>query len=238
MDEFEQSARDHHGNMMYELTWRARETTAKWLWFLVFGLATLNLTWVALLIAGVVRLYFGESWFGNSLTTVLVVAITLMVQPRYFRTQTMSAVSSYYSIAADMKREGLGGVYRMLYAVSGAMSVVLAYAVYFFFKKRMHKVRTTELDVLGSVLSKVKLWRQADDVYKNIWFRYVDRLRLYPADPQKQMEVAVSFALACKWMLPQDPALRKTRLTLIREVMEAHDLPDRVKVRLEESFTF
>ncbi len=236
MEQFEQNARERHGNMMYQLTWRARETEAKWIWFLVFGLATLQLTWGALLLAGV-GMSLGRPQFGYGVAALVVVVITLVVQPCFFRTQTMTAMSSYYSVAADIKREGLGGAYCLLYVTSGAMSVVLALVVYFFFKKRMGRMRTAELDVLGSVLSKVRLWRQADHVYKNIQFRYADRYHLYPANFQKQTEVAISFALACKWMLPQDPGLKQIRLTMIREVMKAHDLPDRVKVRLEEAFS-
>ncbi|MEN9552336.1 MAG: hypothetical protein RI935_713 [Candidatus Parcubacteria bacterium] len=209
MQQFEQSARERHGNMMYQLTRRARETEAKWIWFLVFGLATLQLTWVALLLAGMV-LSLGWPQFGYGAAALVVVVITLVVQPRFFRSKTVIAVSSYYSVAADIKREGLGGVYRLLYATSGAMSVVLAYAVYFFFKRRMYKVRTTELDVLGSVFSKAKLWRQAGHVYKNIKFRYTERDQIYQGNLQKQMEVAVPFALACKWMLPQDPGSKQT----------------------------
>ena len=235
MDEFEQTARERHGNMMYQLTWRARETAAKWLWFLVFGLATLQLTWAALLLAGV-GLFLGRPQFGYGAAALVVMAITLVVQPRFFRSKTMTAVSSYYSVAADIKRESLGGIYRLLYVTSGAMSVVLALTVYFFFKKRMGRMRNAELDVLGSVLSKVRLWRLADRVYKNVQFRYADRYRIYPGNLQGQMEIAVSFALACKWMLPQDPSLKQSRLTMIREVIEEYDLPDRVKVRLEEAF--
>lgn len=245
MEQIEQDARKRHGGSQYALTWRARNEQ---------NLSKKNLLWMLLalqvLMVYVVVLviwYFGyliiDNLIGVDGLAWLIGAIFIgsFIEGYLSPERSITAASSFYSIAADMKRTEQRELFpRFLFLFSAAMSVSLAMLVMLFYSRRLQKLSSTELDVLGSIFSKVGFWAFADRIYDVISMRYAQRHQGLFNNADNKQQIAISFALACKWAMasPKNSNNQKIFMSMIKGVMSEYpDLPKEVTVRLNESLT-
>lgn len=248
MDSTQSTARAAHGDFLYRQTWLARTTDQKWRWAIVGGitLGNLALTAVLFLMVMIGLLFFADIVYhdgfmiwSSGLPTILFSSITLLVWMYVEAThgsRFIGAASTMYSIAADMVRtKSNTRIARFAYLVSGALAVGFAYVSWLLRDKREKKLTSTELDVLGSIFSRAKFWKQAKSVYYEIDMLYLSRF----LNGQDHKQLSVSYALACKWMLDDPEATgqaRAYRRTAIEAVLYDYEgsLPSEVMIRLYE----
>lgn len=247
MQEIEIDARKEHGGL-YDTIWKASSSSNMMVkmfnWTVVAAMTIGRLLLLAIMVTlAVVASATLASYvikqdasiaidhFGGLLIFGLICWIWLeATQGSYL----ITAMSRFYSIAADMVRMGNGWILpRMFFYIFGGLAAVLAVITYTLRDHRDQKLTITELDVLGSVFSKVGLWSTAMDVYHNICGQYFSFHR-----KGSDLQLAISFALACGWML-NDPSqcdsLRTWRKNIITDVMDLYQtvLPPEVTARLE-----
>lgn len=246
MNSIEKTARDRHGDLQYDLTWKARNeqnlSKKNWLW-------TLLALRVLLVSYGIVALI----WYCGYLITdhlvgvdgwvwlIFATPMAILIEGFFYQKRSISKASSFYSIAADMKRTNQRGRFpKLLFYFSGGMSLLLAMFVVAFSSHRLHKLSSTDLDVLGSIFSKAGCWNMAKEIYKIIQQQYVARVG---KSPDVQMQLSISFGLACKWMIgkpaPSDEK-QKNRDVLYRSMMmdvvrEYPKMPPEVAMRFREA---
>lgn len=146
------------------------------------------------------------------------------------------SASIFYSIAADIVRsEKKTLIFRLSYYLSGSIAVATALFVWFFRKESKRKFNSSELDVLGTILSKSSFWKYAREIYTEI-----ENLYLYRFQKDKdEKSISLSYAFASKWMR-HDPSVRSSRDLLlkaqIREVLEKYEktLSSEILTRLYE----
>ncbi len=203
MEQIEEDARKRHGDSLYDLTWRARNeqnlSKKNLLWTLLalqvsmFYVVVVIIWYVGYLVNNQIIGISGWVWLISATATAAFIEGYL--SPK----RSISNASSFYSIAADMKRTGQQGVFpRLLFLFSGIMSVLLAMLVMTFASRRLHLFSSTDLDVLGSILSKAGRWNMAKNIYQEIQLKYAGRL---DKNSDTQYQLSVSFGLACKWMM-------------------------------------
>lgn len=249
-DSLEKGARLRHGDFIYRQTWLASSTDQKWRWalvaiwslakplfsFLFWGFMMLVvLREVEIVSLGLfqVKLPLYDFWvFFFPLLILMWFYIQLTESSRF-----ISMASTFYSIAADMVRMNSHKlIVRLVYVASGAIAVMCAILSWKMRSRRQTKLSITELDVLGSVLSKAKFWKVARQIYHEIGNCYLASSQ----DASEAKQIAVSFALASKWMLGDpnssgtEPALRRA---IIRNILEEYEsvLEPEVLARLYEA---
>ncbi len=241
MGKIEDRARATHGDTSYNLTWKARTEQdllkKKRLWTLVALESSARYLLLLPAISSVI--YIALCYLVLRVTPAF---FLIFISPLVFflydmvasRGEVMARVSTFYAIAADYKRHGLDITDRKKFLLFGGISFVLVLLMWMFWGRRIHKLSITELDVLGSVFSKTGRWSIARKIFHEIQNRYLARNQ-----SGNTLQTAVSFALACKWMLdevgtsPTDISMRKV---MIRDVMRAYlDLPPEVVIRLHEA---
>lgn len=250
MDSIQSGARAAHGNFLYRQTWLARTTDQKWRWAIVGGVTLGNFVLTAVLFQMVTigLLFFADIVYhdgfmiwSSGLPVILFLAVSFLVWGYFEATLSsrfIGAASTMYSIAADIVRtKSNTRIARFAYLASGALAVGFAYVSWVLRDKREMKLTSTELDVLGSIFSKAKFWKQANSVYQDIEMLYVSRF----LSGQDHKQLSVSYALACKWMLDDPDATgqaRAYRRTAIEAVLYDYEgsLPSEVMIRLYEAF--
>lgn len=250
MDSTQSTARAAHGDFLYRQTWLARTTDQKWRWAIVGGAALGNLALTAILFLMIMigLLFFADIMYhdgfmiwSSGLPVTLLSSIALLVWVYVEATQGsrfIGAASTMYSIAADIVRtKSNTRIAHFAYLASGALAVGFACVSWVLRDKREKKLTSTELDVLGSIFSRAKFWKQAKGVYHDIEMLYVSRF----LGGQDHKQLSVSYALACKWMLDDPSATgsaRAHRRTSIEVVLYDYEgsLPSEVIIRLYEAF--
>lgn len=246
MDTVEKNARAAHGNFVYRQTWLASTTTEKWRWAIValsvLGKFVLTLWLFTLLVAISVEFtqvlmveflhvipFSGIKWFVRFVGFFGWLYCELALGSRF-----VGAASSFYAIAADMVRLKSGKfLVRMVYLLSGGLAVLFALLSWKTRNYREKKFTSGELDVLGSIFSKINKWGIAHQIYITIGNLYMGRYQ----NGVDAKQLSVSYALASKWMLGDpDTSRRNFRLTAIRTVLDEyeHELDSEVLARLYE----
>lgn len=240
LNPIEKEAREIHGGTLYNLTWMARSekdlSKKKRLWTLT-GLVSVGaglVWWVAcftfayMLVSSIVTLH-------STLMEVLLLAVPVayFAEALVYRDRVMSRASTFYAIAADYKRHGMDVTDHKKFLINGGLSYLFARLVWLFWSHRTAKLAISELDVLGSIFSKVGKWGISRKIFREIQNRHLARNQEGNA-----MQTAISFALACKWMLDEADAQDcevSLRKEMIRDVMREYpELPPEIAARLYE----
>jgi hypothetical protein len=252
MNSIESDARKRHGDFLYDLTWAARKSDRKWLWGVVAIIALFKLVFIPMAV-------MAATWYVVSISEELVFGSTVLIGfwPAVLVSGFLSPVlhallskklafantSNFIAIAGDMNRIansakilGVKIIAKISYLAAGVLALYCALAIYVFNRNRLHTLSVTELDVLGNALSKGGFWRAAEKIHTILGLRHAD----YSLQERSSeaMQVAVSYALACKWMLgkPGMDQPKKTYLkTVMLSVMYMYDLPEEVTMRLKEA---
>lgn len=240
MYSIETAARNKHGDRLYELTWRARNETdlskKNWLWALL-ALRVSMYYIVFFFLSYVVYKIFQHPASPTAfyIYTFLVVLAFVLIEGFLVPQKSIESASSFYAIAADMKRTGQRGFFpRLLYFFSGSMSVLLAMLVMSMSFGKVKRFTSTELDVLGSILSKAGRWNMAKKIYDQLSKLYADR---FTKGTETAYQLSISFGLACKWMLdsPYYKGNRKIlKFMMLEIVREYPDMPAEVSMRFRE----
>jgi hypothetical protein len=250
-DSIEGNARKRHG-FLYDLTWEASSTAKKWLWAVVaifeIGKMALSGAFFSLILTavshGLLKLTFGNGyqqyfleWYSLTLSFLVGLLVWLCAE-LVFGSRFVGVASSFYAIASDMVRMKSNKPFvRLAYLASGGIAVMLALLSWWMRTFRITPFISTELDVLGSIFSKVNLWKQSREIYKKVGDLYFGH---HGKSEEERMQLAVSYALATKWML-KDPTLTKvascTYRTAIMDIVLEYegDLGPEILARLQEA---
>lgn len=251
MDSIEKGARERQGNFVYNLIWKARKGDQKWLWGVVAFIATLKLVLLPMIVMTLTwyvvslneNISFGSKVFIGFWPAVLVSGILSPVLHVIFSTKMAFAnTSNFIAIAGDMNRIATSTdnalvklIAKVSYLAAGFVALYCAISIWLVRRNNLKSLSVTELDVLGNALSKGKRWSAARGIFSEMSTHFAGRFQ----EGEDAMQIAVSFALACKWMLG-DPAAeagtKNIRKSMIRQIMADYpDLPEEVTMRLFEA---
>lgn len=240
---------------IYRQIWLASSTNQKWRWlpvaFLTLAKHLLSLLLLCFLSCAVLRLIpllfsflieingSGKVTIENSSSLVLgfffgfCIWFFLMI---FYGFNLISSASVFYSIAADMIRvKKHTTIISLSYYLSGSLAVGIALFVWIFRRQAKRNFSSSELDVLGTILSKGSFWKYAREIYREIEMLYASRFQ----EGKDAKAISISYALASKWMR-LDPSVRSARDLLlkaqIRDVLEKYGktLPPEILTRLYE----
>lgn len=238
----EKSARESSGEFMYNLTWKARKSNQKWLWVVVFLTTVFQSIWVSLAFAGIAYVGYFKEVFPFWFVWLIIFIGNFVIDTFSFRENLFRSLSQFIAIAGDMNR-----VYgaskntftkifaKILFLLSGSIAVAHACVLYGAYVWQLKVLSSTDLDVLGNALAHAKMWKWARRIYLEVGDRYAARLQ----NDVDELQVAVSFGMACKWML-LDPTLDKSgkafKKAMIFEVIIEHkeQLSDEIMMRFNE----
>lgn len=253
IDKIEKAARESHG-LMYDITWRARETNQKWLWGVVLAISLVQFIGLPTLVgvmSWLIISFIEKNAYSDtvSLSGAMVVGWFVFMSPYVHALLDVKSAfrntSQFISVAGDMNRVANSSanlftklISKMIFVFSGAIAVYCALGIWAVYKRKLKSLLDTELDVLGNALANGKFfWGHALAIYHLMSARYNNSLQKTIPD----MQVAVSFAFACKWMLgdpSQSPDLRQWRKETIARILKDYEgsLPPQVTMRLCEVF--
>jgi uncharacterized MnhB-related membrane protein len=251
MDKIESGARERHGDFLYEMTWKARKGGNKWLWAIVAIVAFWKLIWKSVATAVVAYAVVSSitgSFFHQGMRFSLWVAIAEAIigapvfEAFFWKRRAFAHTSNFIAIAGDMQRVSaksrnlLGRlIAKLSYLTAGAIALYCALAIYWFHRKCLHTLSVAELDVLGTALSKGGFWNAAQKIFNVLRAHFDSESLLFG---EKARQAAISYAFACKWLMrkPGMPKEVKDYLkALIQYVMEKHEIPPEVSMRLKEA---
>lgn len=227
-------------DFLYKLIWAARSTEdlrkKKRLWYYV-GLLSLMRYYIGFPLLFLISDYifrkadkdFSSEWL------VLLLVMMIFIEGLAYRKELFERASIFYAIAVDFKRTSLSENSKILFLLSGGLSLFFALYVWHFWGKRLHRLYVTDLDVLGSIFSKAKFWKMAHKIFEEIEKRYLARNQNHT----DRRQACISFALASKWMLDDPYATAEKKLlqkAAIRNILENEkDLPPEITARLYEA---
>lgn len=224
---------------LYSLIWSARKEKSLPKWWLVGIIAIVRVFWLPLLIATIMCLTVDTNNTNNSLLFTIVVMSWFFMTPHTI----VSFTSSVYSIAADCKRMMNSGK-KNVFVISSfllwsLLAVISALSFLVFKLNHLHWIKTQELDVIGNVISKIKLKWLATAIHKEIEFRYCKEKHSPHNIKHFEEELAKSTALSYKWMAEmygKKTPEGKTYLNKIEGILTKYpDLEPEVKTRLFEA---
>lgn len=246
MNHIESGARERHGDFLYNLTWRARKSDQKWLWAVVALVVFVKLTMRQVFIFGgggiLTGLVLGfEMHPSFSAGAIIGLVLAPVFEAIFFKKEAFGHTSNFIAVAGDMRRvsskaKGLGKLIAKLgYLSAGAIALYCAICIYVVNRNRLRVFLVSELDVLGNALSKGGFWGAATKIHTILGLRNADCSLLTRSSAT--MQVAVSYALACKWMLARpgmDQHEKRYLTTVMESVMKQYNLPEEVTMRLKE----
>jgi hypothetical protein len=248
---FEKDARKRHGDFVYRQTWLAATTNEKWRWIIVAIWTIVALLLPLFLYSSciVVLGWFFEAVLLQKQSSVIefwwLILAFVMLSWLYVeltsRSSFVNTASTFYSIAADMARmRSIRITIRLAYIATGSVAVICTLMSWGMQKFRKIPFDCTELDVLGSIFSKIGFrwsWDVAEDIYEKIEDFH---LGCNSKSKEERIKIIASFALAAKWTLP-NPGLttlgRSMRLTMIRGIILNYkeDFSPEILARLYEA---
>ncbi len=240
MNHVEQNARAEHP-FLYDMIYRARSTNDMkekvWLWRKV-GFFTMFRYIVAIPFLCFLLYLFAVGMYGTFALPGLVVGLVatgLLVEVMFYHDVMLGKASNCYAIAGDLKRHNLDKKHRIMFLLFGGLAFFLARIVWFRVRK-IQDFEITELDVLGSIFSKTGRWHIAKTIFEEMQLRYL--CRSLKADDNDRVQIEVSYALACKWMMDEpgiSGEVKENRRGTIKALLRScPSLPTSIQVRLYE----
>jgi hypothetical protein len=253
MNRFEKDAKKMHGDGGYSITWSARKNqNKKHLWFVLGATTIFQIIWksvVAFVLLWFINFFF--TWKAGVTKDFLVSFLTLLSMSPVIEALVDPKVgvrnaSNCIAIASDMNRIRKGNYGILLKIVSvpmmlffGTLAAYSGYSVWLRVGKNMSVLTTSELDVLGTSLSRgVIFWVEAYKVFLEICIRY-EKSKIRGGD--EEVSCAGSYGLACKWRMVCHRTTEDEKAHFKREILgvlsKYPSLPEEITMRLHEALT-
>lgn len=251
MDTIGKDSCGRRGGLIYSLTWSTRKTDKKWLWVIVLLVSLFQLIAPTVLLAGIAYLlvektglvFSGQAvvisfpWFLVVVASCSPFVVTVFNPKASFRNtdQLISTAGDMNHIVKHSDNLFVKMLAKTIFVFSGVFAIYYALVIWFLYKNKLRALSVAELNLLGNALSGGKIfWGQARHVFHALSGRYACRY----LEKGGAKQVAVSFAMGCKWIL-LDPEIHKDRkmflIDSIRQVMKDYpDLPEEVTTRFRE----